>query len=154
MDAKYVFDTNIFIELQRRQPIDVYPTVWAKISELMEAGVIISSQEVYEEILAGNDTLATWAKQRETYFKASDEEVQMEVRSILADHRGLVEGGKKKNSADPFVIAIAKLSGCAVVSEEARTNNQDSPKIPDVCSGAGIPCINFIGFSREMKLEF
>ena len=154
MDAKYVFDSNIFIELQRRQPIDVYPTVWAKISELMEAGVIISSQEVYEEILAGNDNLTTWAKQREASFKASDEDIQMEVRSILAEHRGLVEGGKKKNNADPFVIALAKVLGCSVVSEEVRTNNQESPKIPDVCYGVGIPCLNFVGFSREMKLEF
>ena len=154
MDAKYVFDTNIFIELQRHQPIDVYPTVWAKIGELIEAGIIISSKEVYEEILIGNDTLTTWAKQREACFKDSNEEVQMEVRSILAEYRGLVEGGKKNNNADPFVIAIAKISGCSVVSEESRTNNLNSPKIPDVCFGIGIPCLTFVDFSREMNLEF
>lgn len=154
MDAKYVFDSNIFIDLQRRQPIDVYPSVWEKVSELMEEGVIISSQEVFEELAAGDDELSNWAKRRSMCFVPSDETVQTEVRSILSNHRGLVEGGKKKNNADPFVIAIAKLSGCAVVSEEARSNNPGSPKIPDVCSAVGVTCMNFVAFSREMKLEF
>ena len=48
--AKYVFDSNIFINLQRRQPIDIYPSLWSKIGDLMENGTIISSQEVYDEI--------------------------------------------------------------------------------------------------------
>ena len=51
--AKYVFDSNIFINLQRRQPIDIYPSLWSKIGDLMENGTIISSQEVYDEIMIG-----------------------------------------------------------------------------------------------------
>ena len=44
--AKYVFDSNIFINLQRRQPIDIYPSLWSRIGELMDEGTIVSSQEV------------------------------------------------------------------------------------------------------------
>ncbi|MBR3507939.1 MAG: DUF4411 family protein [Lachnospiraceae bacterium] len=68
-------------------------------------------------------------------------------RDILLKHRGLVEGGKKKNNADPFVIAVAKLNGCTIVSEETQTNNPNSPKIPDVYSDLGLNCINFVAFS-------
>ena len=53
--AKYVFDSNIFINLQRRQPLDVFPSLWVKIGELMDDGTIISSQEVYDEIMIGGD---------------------------------------------------------------------------------------------------
>ena len=49
--AKYVFDSNIFINLQRRQPIDIYPSLWSKIGDLMENGTIISSQEVYLSLI-------------------------------------------------------------------------------------------------------
>lgn len=154
MGTKYVFDSNIFMNLQQRQPIDVYPSVWEKISELMKGGIIISSQEVYEEILVGEDYLSEWAKQRNEYFLPTDEETQKVVRDILLMHRGLVEGGKKKNNADPFVIAVAKINGCTIVSEETPTNNPNSPKIPDVCSNLGINCINFVSFSREMKISF
>lgn len=55
--AKYVFDSNIFINLQRRQPLDIFPSLWNKIGELMDAGIIISSQEVYDEIIIGGDDL-------------------------------------------------------------------------------------------------
>lgn len=78
----------------------------------------------------------------------------MSVSSILAKYRGLVEGGKKNNNADPFVIAIAKMLECTMVSEEVHSNISSSPKIPDVCSGMGINSLNFVDFAREMKLKF
>ena len=34
--AKYVFDSNIFINLQRRQPIDIFPSLWNRIGDLMD----------------------------------------------------------------------------------------------------------------------
>lgn len=66
--AKYVFDSNIFINLQRRQPIDIFPSLWNKIGELMSDGTIISSQEVYDEIMIGGDDLEKWAKARKEFF--------------------------------------------------------------------------------------
>lgn len=58
------------------------------------------------------------------------------VSSAFADktlitNRGLVD---KKNSADPFVIALAKQEHCKVVTEEVPSRNSKSPKIPDVCN--------------------
>lgn len=94
--AKYVFDSNIFMNLQRRQPIDIYPSLWNKLGELMTSGIIISSQEVYDEIAVGGDELEKWAKSRKEYFLPSDVAIQSEVRTILQNYRGLVEGGKKK----------------------------------------------------------
>lgn len=152
--CKYVFDSNIFINLQRRQPIDIYPSLWNKISEMMIDGTIISSQEVYDEISIGGDELEKWARERKDYFLPSDMKVQKGVREILQKHRGLVECGKKKNSADPFVISLAKEKECKVVTEEVRTRNSDSPKIPDVCDDYNIGCLDFVGFAREAKLNF
>lgn len=151
---KYVFDSNVFINLQRRQPIDIFPSLWVKIGELMDNGIIISSREVYDEIMIGGDELEKWAKERKECFLPSDVSVQQDVRTILLAHRGLVEGGKKKNSADPFVIALAKQKRCKVVTEEVPTHNMASPKIPDVCDAYKIECIDFICFAREEKFTF
>lgn len=152
--TKYVFDSNIFINLQRRQPIDIFPSLWNKIGELMSDGTIISSQEVYDEIMIGGDDLEKWAKARKEFFLPSDVPIQQEVRTILSTHRGLVEGGSKKNSADPFVVALAKQENCKVVTEEDRTRNAKSPKIPDVCDAYQIECVDFVGFAREEKFAF
>jgi hypothetical protein len=151
---KYVFDTNVFITLQRIQPIDLYPSVWEKISELMEEGYVISSHEVFDEITVGDDELVLWVKTREKYFVLSSEDIQQEVREILKSHRELVEGGKKKNSADPFVIAVAKQCGGKVVTTETLAGKDQPPKIPNVCSVMQIACIDFVSFQREMKLKF
>ena len=152
--SKYIFDTNVFINLQRMQPIDVYPSVWEKVSEFMEEGIIISSHEVYEEITIGDDELVLWAKKREKFFVLSDENIQMEVREILKHFRGLVEGGKKKNSADPFVIAVAKQYGGKVVTTETMAGADQPPKIPNVCKALQMECIDFVSFQRELKLAF
>ena len=154
MAAKYIFDSNIFINLQRRQPIDIYPSVWDKIGSLMEGGIIISSREVFDEITGSDDDLSKWAKKRIEYFLASDTDVQNSVREILKQHRGLVEGGRKKNNADPFVIALAQITGCSVITEEVRSNSQQAPKIPNVCEVVGVNYMDFVGFSREMKIKF
>lgn len=152
--AKYVFDSNIFINLQRRHPIDIFPSSWRKISELMSNRTVISSREVYDEIMIGGDELEKWVKERKEYFLSSDVSIQQEVRVILSTHRGLVEGGSKKNSADPFVIALAKQRQCKVVTEEVPSRSLKSPKIPDVCDAYQIECIDFVEFAREEKFEF
>ena len=95
--AIYVFDSNEFINLQRRQPIDIMPTLWDIIGEQMEKGVIVSSHEVYDELMIGGDELTEWAKAHKDCFLPSTVEIQISVREILSTHRGLVEGGKKKN---------------------------------------------------------
>lgn len=72
MGDKYVFDANIFINLHQRQPRDIYPSVWNKIDELMANGTIISSREVYDELLRNDDSLSGWAKSRKEYFLPSE----------------------------------------------------------------------------------
>lgn len=155
MAARYVFDSNIFIGLERRQPRDLYPSVWKKLDELMDNGTIISSMEVLDELSTGDDDLLIWAKNKKESFLPSDVSLQQRVRKILAEDRTLVEGGKKKNNADPFVIALAQEKSCIVVTEETRSGNPNvAPKIPDICEKYGIPYINFVGFARDMQLSF
>jgi hypothetical protein len=154
MTAKYIFDANIFINLQRRQPLDIYPSVWEKVSSLMRDGVIISSREVFDEITESDDDLSKWAKAREESFLPSDVAIQTGVRKILKEHRGLVEGGKKKNNADPFVVALAQITGCSLVTEEVHSNNPQTPKLPDVCEIYGVTYLDFVGFQREMRMAF
>lgn len=151
---KYVFDTNIFINLQRRQPIDLYPSLWEKLDQFFKTGVIVSSQEVFDEITSGRDELADWVFSRKEFFLPTDSNVQKKAREILKDNRGLIEGGKKANSADPFVIALAQILNAKVVTEEAKSSNLMSPKIPDVCERLGIEHISFVSFSRELHLQF
>lgn len=149
-NPKYVFDTNIFINLKNKYPSDisVFAPLWVKIEKLFEDGIIISSDEVIEEIQKGNDTLETWAKTRKNSFYPSDESIQKIVKEILQNFGALVTKPKKPNGADPFIIALAKQEGCAVVTEEGH-GTEINPTIPFVCNSYGIKCIKLMDFFRE-----
>ena len=152
-EQKYVFDTNIFINLQRRHPNDIFNSLWLKLGELIDRGVIISSIEVYDEIAVGEDNLVEWVKEKKYAFFQSDEQVQRTVRDILSTHEKLILGGKKTNGADPFVIALAKVNSCTVVTEETKNGKDNPPKIPNVCEDYGVRYINFISFLRENDIK-
>lgn len=152
-EQKYVFDSNIFINLQRRHPNDIFSSLWDKLGELIDKGIVVSSAEVFDEIAVGDDNLVDWVKGKKEAFKQSDERVQKTVRDILSKHGKLVMGGKKTNGADPFVIALAKVNSYTVVTEETRNGNDNPPKIPNVCEDNGVRYINFVCFLREMDIK-
>ncbi|MGY4198960.1 hypothetical protein ACVIM9_008301 [Bradyrhizobium sp. USDA 4520] len=61
--------------------------------------------------------------------------------------RALVSAGKGKFQADPFVIALAKVSGYTVITEETGIGSLG--KIPGVCTAMKIECINLMQLIDE-----
>ncbi len=152
-EPKYVFDTNIFIYMQRRFPEDIHESLWRVIEEVLESGIVISSEEVLDEITKGDDSLIEWAKARKGSFIESDEDIQSIVRDILRKNDRFVLGSKKTNGADPFVIALAKVKLCKVVTEEPRSGTNNPPKIPNICEQYDIEYIDFNDFLREINIK-
>lgn len=68
------------------------------------------------------------------------------------DPKGLYE------SADAYVIALAKLKGGVVLSQETSAQEKHRPRrshfIPDVCRDLGVPCVNLLGLMRREKWVF
>jgi hypothetical protein len=151
-EPKYVFDTNIFINLKNKYPSDIFTSLWEQIEMLFENGVIISSDEVIEEIKKGNDDLENWINERKASFYPSNEPIQILVREILGQFSGLVTGAKKPNAADPFLIALARQMACTVVTEENRSGSDLSPKIPNIRDFYNVRCIKFFEFLRENRI--
>jgi len=152
-EPKYVFDTNIFIHLQRRFPEDIHKSLWKVVEEAVDSGIVISSEEVFDEIKMGDDSLIEWAKAREDSFIESDENIQNIVRDILKKNERFVLGSKKTNGADPFVVALAKVKSCKVVTEEPKHGKNNPPNIPNICEQYGVKYIDFNGFLREMRIK-
>jgi hypothetical protein len=150
---KYVFDSNIFINLQRFYPADIFGGLWSKIETLFDERIIVSSDEVIVEIVKGNDSLIDWVKERPDSFYTSDETIQLIVRDILKNYSALVTSANKSNAADPFVIALAKHLDCTLVSEEKKSGNAQSPKIPNICEALQVRCIRFFEFLREAGIR-
>jgi Domain of unknown function (DUF4411) len=59
-----------------------------------------------------------------------------------------------KSGADPFLISAAVIHDCIVVTEEKfQNNNENKPRIPNVCKNLGIKCINLLDMLREEGLK-
>ena len=137
----YSFDTSAFINGRRSIFLPgSFGVVWDRIAELAALGAVQAVDEVRIELSKKEDETFAWAKSVQGLFVPLTEEVQVATRSVLAAHPELlgIGGGRNRNAADPFVVALALARGGSVVTqEEPRTLNR--PRIPDVCEALSIP---------------
>lgn len=151
--AKYVIDTCSLTKMRHTYPLDVFPTAWQKLTELSEQGILISAEDVLEELSAFDDEVLRWAVGQSEFFYPLDLNVQRLARNILTSHPGLLDLRKNKSSGDPFIVATASYKKCALVTEERFSNSTKRPKIPNVCKDIGVECIGIIEMFRREGLK-
>jgi hypothetical protein len=54
-----------------------------------------------------------------------------------------------RSGGDPWVIALAEVDGCTVVTHEVATGRRSRPNIPDVCADRKIPVIGVLDLIRN-----
>ena len=147
----YSFDTSVFMDWRARfYPPDVFISLVAKIEGLVVAGQCSAVQLVKEEIDAvGTPELRAWAKKHPVLFVTLDPLVQVEAATIESKYPDLMDPRSLHQSADAYVVALAKVKGGVVVSQETSAAEKKAARrthyIPDVCRDLGIPCINLLG---------
>jgi hypothetical protein len=112
---------------------------------------MFSPEDVLSEIQKRSDELHKWLKAKPEMFRELDEAVQNEAARVLAQFPRLVGQTRLRTSADPFVIALAKVEGLHIVTEEKPTGNNNRPNIPDVCLKIDITCIGLVDLIRAEK---
>ena len=131
----YCVDTSSLIAAwQERYPIEHFPKFWDRMDALISAERLIAPVEVLIEMKKKSDELHAWLKARQWMFCELDDAVQIEAAKVLAQFPRLVGEKKLRTSADPFVIALARVEGLALVTDEKPTGSMSRPNIPDVCS--------------------
>ncbi len=155
----YSVDTSAFIDWQHRfYPMDVFSSLLDRVDQLLKENRIFTPDLVKEEIGAfGSSELTTWAKGRSSLFVPL-KELLKEAQVIQNQFPGLRDPKAEYEEADAYVIALAKLRDCEVITAETSASEKRSPKrshyIPDVCRELGISCFNFLGLMRREKWKF
>ena len=156
----YSFDTSVFMDWQARYyPPDIFISLVTRIEELIGAGQCSAVELVKEEIDAvGTPELRAWTKKHPVLFVTLDPLVQVEAATIESKYPDLMDPKSLHQSADAYVVALAKVRGGVVVSQETSAAEKKSAKrthyIPDVCRDLGIPCINLLGLMRRERWTF
>ena len=149
----YCVDTRSLIAAwQERYPIENFPKFWDRMDALIKDGRLISPIEVFNEIKKRSDELHGWLKSRkEDMFRELDDDVQIEVTNVLKQFPRLVADKKLRTSADPFVIALARITGHQLVTEEKPTGSLSRPNIPDVCAQLSLSTIGILQVIQREK---
>ena len=159
---QYIIDTSSLIDLARKNPFDVYPSVWANMEILIENKRLFSPKEVLYELGKQKDDLSEWAKKQKMLFVNPTPDQIKIVKNILRRFPQFV----KKNGeydADPWLIALAReiennsanlinKSITLIVSEEKIIGNK--LKIPFVSNKFNIKAIDIIEMFRYEGWKF
>ena len=148
----YCIDTSSLIAAwQERYPIENFPPFWIKMDSLIAEGRLIAPIEVLNETKKRSDELHAWLKARPSMFRELDDAIQTEAVNVLARFPRLVGERKLRTSADPFVIALAKVEGLEVVTDEKPTGSATRYNIPDVCTAFGMTSMGVLDLIKAEK---
>ncbi len=159
----YIIDSCSLIDLNRHNPIDIFPSLWKKLGELIKSEMMISHIEVFNEITQQDDKLTEWLKDYKYMFRNFSEKQAEIVKEILKKHPSFVKRDSKYD-ADPWIVALAKETQSnpqktlfynikrLVVTEETLRGNKI--KVPFVCNEFGIDCINRFEMIRHEGWRF
>jgi len=117
-------------------------------------GRMVAPDEVLAELKRKLDAPYRWAKKQGGLFVPLELPIQEAAAAILKQFPKLVDTRTDRMSADPFVIALAQVQGCAVVTGERPTNSLQKPNIPDVCRALNIPCLSMMELFRSERWVF
>lgn len=154
----HVFDTSSLRELQHFYPA-IFRSIWPRLDALVHDGLLVSTKEVLRELETQNvsEDVLLWCKSNKHIFAVPTAAELQFVTTILsyAHFQALISKQAQLRGspvADPFVIALAKIAGGTVVSEERLKPN--AAKIPNVCAHFAVPCINLEGFMAAQGWSF
>ena len=162
MNDSYCLDANVLITAWHQlYPIDVFPSLWKKISGNKEKLILIES--VFKEIepFSGNKAenekypLRMWLLNEKFKPVPVIEEIQSEAL-LLEKAYETKRIGKGANETDILLIAYAKMFDKQIVSLEAQQKqhpkNKSDYKIPLICEKENVQCIDFVKLLQKLKI--
>lgn len=159
----YIFDTNIFIRSKNEMPIELWPTFWGKVAEMINNGDVFSHEFVKEEINKGKDELTDWinANASENFYICNDNDIMSEYSKVLnwAQNKNNPEFKQEAilefaQVADAFLVAAAAAKGYTLVTNETSDPScRKRVKIPDACNAVGVRYCDLNMVLRELGLK-
>lgn len=145
---RYAIDACSLINAAKNYSLkkSTFAPLWDKVQAMIEAGVLISTVEVRDELK--DEDLVEWSKRNGQLFLPLTEEVQRKTVDVLRDFPTMIKMKSTGNSnADPFLIATASIEGATVISDERLGDESTGDyHIPNVCRRYGICCITLNDF--------
>ena len=163
-NTKYLLDANVFIEAKRRYyTFDICPGFWDCLKGHNNNDLLCSIDRVKNELTAGNDDLAEWAKNTidPIFFDSSNQpETITEYGDMVAwvySQSQFTQAAKDEfaNVPDAWLIAHAKAHDFTLVTHEVY-NSAIKRKVPmpNVCNAFGVEYANAFEMLSDLQTSF
>jgi Domain of unknown function (DUF4411) len=160
--GRYLLDADTMIDAKNRlYAFDLCPGFWDFLEHEQSAGALRSIHRVKIQLEAGGDELGRWAHARSTDFFMPDTPEMLSAMPRVANwvqaHPTYSDTAKRDFLADTdaFLIAYALAHGDTVVTNEAAAPlSVKRVKIPDLCVGVGVDCIQLANALRRRGALF
>jgi len=156
----YLLDSDVFIQAKNlHYGFDFCPAFWDWIDEQRKTGLVLSIEKVRDELIAGGDDLATWAKHRgDDFFVKPDATVLASLRAVgvWAGSAGYEPAAVNifLQAADYYLISHAHAMNQVAVTHEVPSTSPKKIKIPDACIGLGVKCMTPFEMLRTERARF
>jgi len=156
----YLLDANIFIQAKNlHYGFDFCPAFWDWLTEKNATGDVFSIEKVGDELEAGGDELADWAKERGVdFFIKPDAALLPALGGVSSWASGQQYEPAAVNTflqvADYYVVAHAFAHGDTVVTHEIASASTKKIKIPNACIGLDVKCMTPYEMLRHERARF
>ncbi|GMV23514.1 MAG: hypothetical protein AMXMBFR57_34630 [Acidimicrobiia bacterium] len=156
----YLLDANVLISAKNQHyGFDFCPGFWEWLELSNATGTTFSIEKVGDEIKAGDDSLAEWARARGTdFFLLPTPRLGDALRTVGT----WATGGRYEPAAvttflrvaDYYLVAQALADGHVVVTREVPSTSTKRIKIPDACLGVGVKTMQLHEVLRAERVRF
>ncbi len=156
----YLLDANVFIQAKNlHYGFDFCPAFWEWIVRENQAGSVLSISQISDELIAGNDELADWAReQSENFFPDTDSATLPALAEVAAWVQSQDFEQAAVNTflqvADYYLVAYARAHAHTVVTHEIPSESLRKVKIPTVCIGMGVKFVTPYAMLRRAGARF
>lgn len=157
----YLVDSNVLIEAKNRYyAFDIAPGFWEWLDHAHLNSLACSIGPVRDELIEGDDELATWARNHPEFFREVDSAAAAHFGPLTswAQSRSYLAAAIQEflsNAADFFIVAYARAHHHVVVThEQPRPDSRKRVLIPDACAAMDVSYANTFAMLRNTKARF
>jgi hypothetical protein len=153
-------DTSVILRRSKHAMYEYesFPVHWDNFDRLINEGKIISPPSVNEEILFNSQELKDWCDENDKMFISPDNNMVGELCFLSEEYPDWYKANKdsRKDGADPWLIAYAKVYDVVLVTQEKWNLNateEHNYKIPTICFKLGAYCHIGKNISKNIGLD-
>jgi hypothetical protein len=156
----YLLDANVFMQAKNlHYGFDFCPAFWDWLITQNATGRVFSIEKVGDEILAGDDDLSLWTKERGAGFFLPPDDKAVACFPVVSEWTSSQNYQPAAVNtflqvADYYLVSQAKALGAVVVTHETPSDSIKRVKIPNACIGLNIKCLTPYEMLRREKARF